>query len=416
VRIAVIGAGISGLGAALLLAREHDVTLFEREPRLGGHAHSHDVSVGGRAWRLDTGFLVFNERTYPNFIRLLDQLGVAAQPSDMSFSVRCHRCGLEYCSRNLATLFAQPWRLADPGHLRLLADILRFFRRARAFLAGRRGLEVTLGEFVEEGRYGPGLAPHFVLPMTGAIWSASYEDMRAFPARSILHFLDNHGLLAPSGAPPWFTLRGTSRSYVDAIARRLEGRVRAGVPVANVRRDETGVDVALASGDTARFDQVVVATHADQALALLADPSDAERDLLGRFRYSVNRTLLHTDATALPTRRAAWASWNCEIDDCRDHSAPASLTYHVNRLQSVTGGPEFCVSLNRRRPVAGPVLAEMHYTHPILDRRAVEAQPAVQALNGTRRTFYCGAHLRYGFHEDGLVSALDVARRFGISL
>jgi predicted NAD/FAD-binding protein len=392
--------------------------LFEAESRLGGHAHTHDVTLDGRTWRLDTGFLVFNERTYPNFIRLLKHLGVEARPSDMSFSVRCRQCGLEYCSRNLATLFAQPWRLVDPVHLRLLFDIVGFFRRARAFLAAGRGHDVTLGEFIDEGRYGPGLAAHFVLPMTGAIWSASYEDMRAFPARSILHFLDNHGLLAARGAPPWFTIAGASRSYVDAMRQRIEarGRIRAGVPVASVARDGHGVDVTLASAERLRFDRVVIATHADQALAMLADPSAQERDLLGRFRYSVNRTVLHTDASALPSRRAAWASWNCEVDDCCDHRAPVSLTYHINRLQSVTGGPEFCVSLNRRRAVEGPVLAEMRYTHPILDRAAVAAQPAIEAMNGTRHTFYCGAHLRYGFHEDGLVSALNVTKHFGVSL
>jgi predicted NAD/FAD-binding protein len=418
VKVAVIGSGISGLGAALLISQHHDVTLLERDTRLGGHAHTHDVALDGRTWRLDTGFLVFNERTYPNFIRLLRHLGVEAKPSDMSFSVRCRRCGLEYGSRNLATLFAQPWRLVDPAHLRLLLDIPRFFRNARAFLASGCGIEVTLGDFLDEGRYGPGLAPHFVLPMTGAIWSASYDDMRAFPARSILQFLDNHGLLAARGAPPWFTIAGASRSYVDAIAQRLRarGQVRTGVPVTSVARDATGVNVELASGERLRVDRVVMATHADQALAMLSDATDHERDLLGRFRYSMNHTVLHADATALPTRRAAWSSWNCEIDDCRDSRAPVSLTYHINRLQSVEGGPEFCVSLNRRRPIDGPVLAEMHYTHPILDRLAVAAQPAIQALNGTRHTFYCGAHLRHGFHEDGLVSALNVARHFGGAL
>jgi predicted NAD/FAD-binding protein len=412
VRIAVVGAGISGLGAALVLSRQHDVTLFERETRLGGHAHTHDVSVGGRAYQLDTGFLVFNQRTNPNFIRLLGQLGVRGQASDMCFSVRCHRCRLEFSSRNLRSLFAQPWRAADPRHVRLLFDVLRFFGNARRFLASSRGYDVGLGEFLDEGRYGSWLARHFVLPMTGAIWSASHANMRAFPARSILQFLDHHGLLAASGAPPWFTVTGGSRTYVDAIASRLEGRVRAGVPVTRIARDERGVEVTVGESERLRFDRVVLATHADQALGLLADPSDRERDLLGRFRYSANTTVLHTDRTSLPRAQQAWASWNCELSDCRRTDQPASLTYHLNRLQSLRVGPEFCVSLNR--PVAeGSVLAEMRYTHPILDRRAVEAQSAIEAINGARHTFYCGAHLRYGFHEDGLWSALNVARRFG---
>jgi len=415
VRIAVIGAGISGLGAALVLSRQHDVTLFEREARLGGHAHTHDVSVAGRAYRLDTGFLVFNERTYPNFLRLLAQLGVLGQRSDMCFSVRCHRCRLEFSSRNLRSLFAQPWRAADPRHLRLLFDVLRFFGNARRFLASSRGYDVGLGEFLDEGRYGSWLARHFVLPMTGAIWSASHANMRAFPARSILQFLEHHGLLAASGAPPWFTVAGGSRTYVDAIASRLEGRVRAGVPVTRIARDDQGVEVTVGESERLRFDRVVLATHADQALRLLADPSDRERELLGRFRYSANTTVLHTDRTSLPRQRAAWASWNCELADCRREDLPASLTYHLNRLQALPDGPEFCVSLNRP-PVGGEVLAEMHYTHPILDRGAVEAQSAVEAMNGTRHTFYCGAHLRHGFHEDGLVSALSVTRRFGVEL
>jgi uncharacterized protein len=415
VRIAIVGSGIAGLGAALLLSRQHDVTLFERDRRLGGHAHTHDVSVGGRGYRLDTGFLVYNQRTYPTFIKMLGQLGVRGQQSDMSFSVRCRRCQLEFSSRNVRTLFAQPWRVADPRHLRLLLDVLRFFGRARAFLASSRGYDVALGDFLDEGRYGDGLARHFVLPMTGAIWSASHASMRRFPARSILQFLDHHGLLAASGAPPWFTIAGGSRTYVDAIAGRLEGRIRTGVPVTRVARDAAGVDLTIGESERLRFDRVVMATHADQALALLADPSDLERDLLGRFRYSVNRTVLHTDPASLPRRRSAWASWNCELADCRREDLPASLTYHLNRLQALRDAPEFCVSLNR--PVADEhVLAEMRYAHPILDRRAIEAQPALEAMNGTRHTFYCGAHLRYGFHEDGLVSAVNVARRFGVGL
>jgi predicted NAD/FAD-binding protein len=395
VNIAVIGAGISGLGAAYVLSRVHTVRLFERESRLGGHAHTHTVSVGDRTWVVDTGFLVYNERTYPNFTRLLSQLGVQGQPSDMSFSVRCRRCRLEYASPTLRTLFAQPWRVADPRHLRLLLDITRFFGNARVFLASDRGLEVPLGTFLDEGAYGDGFARHFLLPMTGAIWSASFDDMRAFPAHTILRFLDNHGLLSRTGAPRWHTIAGGSHSYVRAIAARLGPSVLSGEPVALIRRPETGAEITTASGRRERFDKVVIATHADEALRLLADPSPRERELLGAFRYSRNRTVLHTDATALPVRRAAWASWNCDLRDCRDTRTPVSLTYHVNRLQGITGGPEFCVTLNGSVPAQGTVLAEMDYTHPIVDGAAVAAQPALAALNGERHTYYCGAHLRY---------------------
>lgn len=417
-RIGVIGAGISGLGAAYLLARHHEVQVFEREPRLGGHAHTHEIPAGTRTLALDTGFLVYNERTYPSFVTLLRQLGVEGQPSDMSFGVRCRRCGLEYSTRTLATLFAQPHRVVDPGFLRMLADILRFFRHARALLAADadEGDGMTLGAFLARHRYGEGFAPHFLLPLVGAVWSASHDDVRAFPIRPLLRFMDNHGMLSATDNPQWLTIRGGSRTYVDALARHLEGRIHRGRPVLRVVRRADSVDIACADGRVERVDKVVIATHADEALALLADPSDTEIRLLRSFRYSANRTVLHTDVDALPRHRSAWASWNADIDDCRDATAPVSITYHLNRLQSIAGPVQYCVSLNRRRPVTGPVLAVMDYTHPILDGAAVAAQPQLRALNGTRHTYYCGAHLRYGFHEDGLVSALDVAAAFGIAL
>lgn len=415
-RIAVIGAGIAGLGTAYLLSRAHEVDLYEREPRLGGHAHTHVLEHAGRTWTLDTGFLVFNERTYPNFICLMGQLGVERQPSDMSFGVRCRRCGLEYSTRSLATLFAQPHRVADPRHLRMLADILRFFRDARRFLASTRGHDVTLGQFIDEGGYGAGLARHFLLPLTGAVWSASFAEMREAPARTMLHFMDNHGMLSATDNPQWYTVRGGSHAYVRAIADRLGPTARVGTPARRVVRREQGVEVMAADGVVRPYDKVVLATHADEALALLGDASAEETRLLGAFRYSHNRTVLHTDAAALPAARQAWASWNSDLEDCTAASAPVSVTYHLNRLQSLPGDVQFCVSLNRPRPVDGEVLATLDYTHPILDRVAVAAQPGVAALNGTRHTFYAGAHLRYGFHEDGLVSAIAVASHFGMAL
>jgi predicted NAD/FAD-binding protein len=413
VRIAVIGSGISGLGAAYVLSRAHHVDLFEREPRLGGHAHTHDIAVAGGTQSLDSGFLVFNERTYPNFIALLDQLGVASHATDMCFGVRCRRCGLEYASQSISSLLAQRRRVLDPRHIGMLVEIVRYFRSARRFLSSTEGYDLTLGGFLDREQFSQRLRRHFVLPMGGAIWSASFADIMDAPARTILQFYDNHGLLAASAAPPWRTVTGGSRSYVDAIARTVSGAIHTSAPVARIVRLAEGVEVHTGGGTVRHFDCVVIATHADTALALLADPSPAEEEALGAFRYSVNRTVLHTDVSVLPRARRAWASWNCDIHDCQDGSAPVSLTYHLNRLQGIAGDTQYCVTLNGRTAPRGQVLATMDYSHPVLDRTAVMAQARVDALNGQRHTYYCGAHLRFGFHEDGLVSALRVAERLG---
>jgi uncharacterized protein len=412
-RVGVIGSGISGLAAAHYLGRRHLVTLFEAESRLGGHAHTHVVDVSGRSLPVDTGFIVYNHRTYPRFVALLAELGVAGRKSDMSFGMRCRRCGLEYSSRGPAGLFAQRRRLLDPAHLRLLTDIPRFNRDARALLARPADDALTLGGFLDRGRYSSGFVRHFVLPMGGAIWSAAFSDIRAFPARSFLRFFENHGWLTLTGAPQWWTVEGGSRTYVDAIARRLHGAVELARPVEAVRRGPA--DVVVSSGGREwRFDRVVIATHADQALRLLADPDDDERRLLGAFRYSRNRAVLHADRRALPTATDAWASWNSDLEDCRDDAAPVSLTYHLSRLQGLPGPDEVCVTLNPAR-TPERVLAAVDYTHPILDGPALLAQQEIARRNGARGTFFAGAHLRYGFHEDGLLSAIAVAERLGVS-
>ena len=413
--IAVVGAGISGLSAAHFLARAHTVTLFEAASRLGGHAHTHDVEFGGRRFHVDTGFMVFNDRTYPHFVRLLAELGVESRASDMSFSVRCRRCGLEYSSVGVDGLFAQRSRLLSASHWRLLRDIQRFFRLGRRALAS--GAETrTLGQFLDEGGFGAELGRHFVLPMGGAIWSASTADMRAFPAASYLRFMENHGLLAAAGQPQWRTVLGGSRAYVDRISARLGAAVRRGTPIRAVARHERGVTVTAADGAATEHDAVVLATHADQALALLSDPSPGERDALGRFRYSTNDTFLHSDERLLPAEPYARASWNCDLDDCRDERSPVSVTYDLNRLQGHRPGRALLCSLNPIEPVAGEVLARMTYTHPVLDGPAIEGQALIGRLNGERRTWYCGAHLRYGFHEDGLASAVTVARGLGVAV
>ncbi len=408
-KIGVIGAGVSGLTAAWRLARQHDVVLFEREHRLGGHAHTHLVTAGGRTVPVDTGFMVFNERTYPHFVRMLDELGVASRPSDMSFSVQCARCDVEYSSVGLRGLFARGRQAFTAPHLAMLADVLRFFRAGRAALADGSAAPLSLGAFLDRHGFGEGLMRHFVLPMGGAIWSASSRAMRDFPAASYLRFLENHGLLAASGQPVWRTVVGGSHTYVQRIAEALGTGVRVGTPATSIRRTAAGAVVETTAGAIA-VDVVVVATHADEALALLADPSPQEVAALSPFRYSVNPTVLHADARHLPATPAARASWNVRMADCRDEHLPVAVTYDLARLQGLEdAGPMLC-TLNGG-DIAEPVYARMTYAHPILDRPALDAQQTVAALNGTRQTYFCGAHLRYGFHEDGVMSALAVVER-----
>jgi predicted NAD/FAD-binding protein len=405
VRIAVIGSGVSGLVASSLLSKRHDVHLFEREARPGGHAHTHHVRSASGVAAIDTGFMVFNERTYPQFVRLLNDLGVSSRPSDMSFSVRCRRCALQFSSRGLAGALAQPHRLVDPGHLLMLVEIPRFHRRARRFLTGGDDDE-ALGAWLERCGFGHRFRRHFLLPMAAAIWSAPAADIREFPARSFFRFFDNHGLLALDAAPVWRTIPGGSQVYVERLLSRSRATLHLGSPVRCLRRDADGVQVSAASG-VSRFDRVVVATHADEALAMLEDPREGERRALSRFRYSRNHTVLHTDVSVLPDRPAARASWNTDIDDCRDERAAVTVTYDLSRLQGLGRDPRYCATLNPRRPLSG-VLDEMSYMHPVMDREAELGRRELAALPDDRRTHYCGAHLGYGFHEDGVVSALRV--------
>jgi len=416
VRLAVIGSGISGLGAAWLCSRRHEVTLFEARTRLGGHTHTVLVDHDGDALRLDTGFIVFNHATYPNLTRLFRQLGVEERPSTMSFGISCRRPDVEYAVSSLGALFAQRRNLLSPRFLGMVRDIVRFGPRAREVLAQAPDPDATIADFVRDEGFGEAFAHFYLLPMTAAIWSSGLETTAEFPRDALFRFYANHGLLQVKGQPQWYTVAGGSSSYIPHLTRPLGDRVHTGVAVERIDRDERGVTVRLADGRDHEFDGVIIATHADQALRMLGDPSDRERELLGRWRYSSNDTWLHTDVSLMPRRRSAWASWNYLIEDGDRPTQQVCVSYHLNRLQSIEHDDEFMVTLNPPRPPASDtVLRRMTYRHPEYTRDSVSTQGELPSLNGSRRTWFCGAYFRNGFHEDGFDSAIAVAEDLGVT-
>jgi len=415
-RIAVIGAGVAGLTAAHVLQRSTDVTLFESDDRLGGHAHTHDVpSAAGHTLAVDSGFIVHNRRTYPMLLRLFDELGVATQPTEMSMSVRCEGCGLEYAgARGLAGLFASPAALRSPRYLALLSQVPRFHRRARALVAAGAGTaEPTLGEFLRAGRYSRYFVEHFVIPVVAAVWSCGPDRVLEYPARYLFQFLSHHGALSVSGSPTWRTVTGGSRTYVEQAAKNLSA-VRTATPVRSVTRWADGVAVRDDADEVAEFDGVVIATHADQALAVLADPSPAQRSALSAFAYSRNVTVLHTDDSILPRHHGARASWNYLLPSCAPTPGAVRVSYDMNRLQRLDAAEPYVVTLNgddRIRPER--VLATMMYEHPIYTPAALAAQRRLPALNDGV-TAFAGAYHGWGFHEDGCRSGVDAARSLGV--
>jgi predicted NAD/FAD-binding protein len=414
--VAVIGSGVAGLTAAHVISRRHRVTLYERDGRLGGHANTVAVTAAdGRPLALDTGFIVHNERTYPTLLRLFAELGVQTQDSDMSFGVRCEECGLEYAgARGLAGLVPRVSTLARPRYLRMLAEITRFHRHARRVLLDPAGDRLTLGELLREGGYSDYFRDHFALPLTGAVWSSSSGGMLDFPARYLIRFFANHGMLTVTNSPRWKTVTGGSRTYVARIAERLGDGVLIGTGAAAVTRSDSGVVVADTGGGERRFDRVVVATHPDQALRLLTDADEREQRVLGRFRYSANETVLHTDRSLLPTAAGARASWNSRLDACAQHAGGVQVTYHLNRLQALAEPVDYCVTLNQTDRIAAPArLASMVYEHPVYTLDTAAAQVDLSGLNGRRNTFFCGAYHGWGFHEDGCVSGLRAAVAMG---
>lgn len=413
-RIAVIGAGISGLSAALRLQDRHDVVLFERDARAGGHTHTVDVTIDGVTGAVDTGFLVYNERTYPLLIALFKELDIPQAPTDMSFAASIGPHRLEWCGSNLASLFAQPSNLLRPGFWRMIRDILRFNRQATT-LAGAsettERLDEPLEGFLLREGYSDDFRDAYLLPMAAAIWSCPTATMMKFPLGSFVRFFHNHGLLQIEGRPRWMTVPGGARQYVDKMLSRLAD-VRLGEAVLSVSRHaEPGreaVSVCTARG-TEWFDQVVFACHSDQALALLADADAEERQLLSAVAYQPNRALLHTDCALMPRRRRAWAAWNY-LSDGNPGSPAVSVTYWLNRLQPLTLPRPVFVTLNPlSEPAPGTLIREIAYSHPMFDRAAMRAQKRLRARQGMRQTWYAGAWLGYGFHEDGLRSGLEVA-------
>jgi predicted NAD/FAD-binding protein len=412
--IAVVGSGISGLAAAWLLSRIDDVVIFERESRLGGHTHTHHFDTPDGPLALDTGFLVHNDRTYPLLVRLFDEIGVETYESDMSFAVTDPATGFEYGTRNLNSLFADRRNLVRPGHYRLLAGMLRFGRSARATADEAVAPDVTLERFLDEHAFGGEVVDRFLLPLAAAIWSASPGAIRTFPALTLLRFFRQHGMDTVLDHPRWRTVRGGAATYIPKLLASPRIRVETGAALRRITRTPAAVELEFDTRQSVSADHVVLACHGDEVLPLLGDPQDDERAVFSAFGSTTNHACLHTDASFLPKRPAARASWNYQLGA---DGAGATVTYHLNRLQGLHGARrEYCVTLNPSRPIdPSRVLARMVYTHPLYTREAVAAQARWADVSGRNRIHYCGAYWYYGFHEDGLRSAVRVAAALGVS-
>ncbi|MFC9157837.1 NAD(P)/FAD-dependent oxidoreductase [Streptomyces bauhiniae] len=415
-RTAVVGSGVAGLTAAHVLRRAHHVTLYEADDRLGGHAHTHDLMApDGRIHRVDSGFIVHNRRTYPNLLRLFRELGVATQESEMSMSVRCEGCGLEYAgARGARGLLAQPRNLLRASYLRMLAEVTAFHRAARALLEHGGHSTMTLGEFMDRSGFSPYFRAHFMTPLVSCVWSCDAETAQHYPAAYLFRFLDHHGMLSVTGSPVWRTVTGGSRSYVDRVAAEVQ-EVRTGAPVRSILRHADGVDITTRDGTTDSYDHVVVAVHPDQALRLLGDASADEKEVLGAFRYSHNTTLLHTDAALLPRAPGARASWNYLMPNCSAGSDRVRVTYDMNRLQRLDASQRYLVTLGGEDRVdPSRVLARMDYEHPVYTPESVAAQRRLPEL-ATSVTAFAGAYHGWGFHEDGCRSGVAAAKALGVT-
>lgn len=413
-RIAVVGSGISGLSTAYYLSRLHEVTLFEAADRLGGHTATIDVPLRGANYAVDTGFIVYNDHTYPNFIRLLETLGVASQATTMSFSVSCASTGLEYSGSGFDALFAQRSNFASPYFLRLLLNIVRFNKNAmRDLEAGSLSTETSLRDYLSANNYSGGFVRHYLAPMAAAIWSSSTASVLDMPVLFFVRFFNNHGLLQLRDRPQWFSISGGSRAYLAPLSHPFEQRIHLSSPVSRIVRSDDDVTLTTQRGAEHSFDQLVIATHSDQALAMLGDASAEEQGLLSAIAYQANDVVLHTDASVLPRNKKVWSSWNYSLDE--QQRGNAVLSYNMNILQNLQAPETFCVTLNNTSAIASDkVLGSYRYSHPLFNAAAIDAQQQWHSINGVRRTWYCGAYWGNGFHEDGVTSALRVARGLGV--
>ncbi len=410
-KIAVVGSGIAGLGIAWLLSREHEVTVFEANDYVGGHTHTHDIELGGQPYRVDSGFIVCNPDHYPHFFRMLGELGVETQPTTMSFAMRNERSGLEYNATDLNRLFVQRRNLLSPRFWSMVRGILKFYREAPALL-DLPDTGPDLGDYLAANGYSDAFRDDHLIPMASALWSSPSAQILKFPVKYLVTFMANHQMMVTGDRHPWRVVRGGSNSYVRAMLAEGKFAVRTSTPVRNVRRDAEGVSVDIA-GATERYDQIVFACHSDQSLSLLGDASTAEREILGAIGFQRNETVLHTDIRLLPKRRKAWAAWNALVlDDARE---VCTVTYDMSQLQGIRAPENFCVTLNcSERIDPARILKRMQYAHPIYTRASVAAQSRRAEISGQRRTWYAGAYWGWGFHEDGMRSAVDVATGLGI--
>lgn len=409
-RIAIIGTGISGLVAAHHLHKYHEITVFDKADYIGGHTNTLDVTLGDQTWAVDTGFIVFNEKTYPNFVKLLKELGVEARDSEMSFSVKCERTGLEYNGTNLDTLFAQRSNLAKPRFWGMLQDIMAFNKKATAFAEDPDAdPKMTLGEFLDKGRYGTMFVDYYVLPMGAAIWSASRSNMLNFPMRFFAGFFHNHGMLSVNNRPQWKTVVSGSRSYVKKMVEPWRDRIRLNTPIEKVSRSGAGVWVQPKNGKAECFDEVIMAVHSDQALAMIDRPSLDESEVLGAIKYQKNEAILHMDDSVLPNINKCHAAWNYHIT--KGEEDPVTVTYHMNILQGLDAPANFLVTLNGGEEIdPSRIIKRIAYEHPIFSSDAVDAQQRYRDISGVNGIHFCGAYWYYGFHEDGVRSGIRVAQ------